>query len=166
MAPKRKCQTGSLESSLDADRKHIRFAAEDTGVNNVDSRSNNAERSSTAAGHLSILTVQSQAAVSASEEAYVLDLAVSCTNDTVVAASDRGLHAYEFEASRMSSRGNYSGIKGPVTAVKFAPRSSNSVYACGGGGDVVCWDIRANEASQRYNSAPPDMQLDRYLLRY
>lgn len=154
MPSKRKNESLFTNLSLNPERKHIRFGADDGHFSDrVNSTYETAETTSSLGDSHSIaLLAKSHAVLHASAEAYVLDLAFSTAGNTLLAASDSAIHVYEVSQSSLLEKQHYSDLKGPVTAVCFVPGSSTCMYACGGGGEVICWDVRQKEASQRYGT--------------
>lgn len=152
MPPKRKKDAVALDSLSLSDRKHTRFDdngdAIDAPVASTSSKKNSFRAVQADCAALAV-TPRTTVAIHASGEAYVLDLALNASGDTLAVGSDHGFHAFHLGADNLRSLSLRSEVKGAVPAVHFMPETSTSFYACSGKGDVICWDLRQKQECQR-----------------
>ena len=150
MAPKRKSILERVGTLSVAESKHTRFDDDSSDEAPVKKKSSTKHDASLYAPDTpKNLRAKATGAVGRTKEAYVLDLAVNSSQDTLGVGTDNGLKTYDVGSSSLIGHTEQSNLEGAVTAVKFSQDTSHCVFACGASGHVACWDTRQKRESQR-----------------
>ena len=154
MAFKRKIDTGPLSGLSLAERKHTHF--DDSGDESSPGRQQadvilkkSRAEESREQNILKALHPGTKVVPNTSDESYVLDLALSASEDMLGCATGSSVTSYSIGTTGLMKESQTYKMKGSVTAISFACDSSNCLYACGTGSDLICWDLRQRREALR-----------------